>query len=82
MYALFAQNTQIIKDFQSFNNLGSFNPNGGNPTGCMFTASLSYCYGGGFMYLYASSSGNVHTHGSTSTNCRVHNKLSNSFCTI
>ena len=39
----FAANTQIIRDFQTFNNL----PDNSNP-GCYYNSSSSYCFGGGF----------------------------------
>ena len=69
--ASFTQNTGMIRDFQTFNNLGAYNYNGGNPTGCSFTASYSYCYGGGFYYVYAYSTGNVNVYGSASASCYV-----------
>ena len=52
--ASFAANTQIIKDFQTFNSL----PDNANP-GCYFDSSSSYCRGGGFDYINAYSNGNV-----------------------
>ena len=76
----FAQNTQLIKDYQAFNNLGAYN-NGGNPTGCVFTASYSRCYGGGFYYVVAYSSGVVRADGSSSTHCSV-TQAGFSYCAI
>ncbi|MBR2708354.1 MAG: hypothetical protein IKE90_02830 [Bacilli bacterium] len=69
--ASFAQNTQIIKDFQTFNNLGAYNYNGGNPTGCTFAASSSRCYGGGIYYMLANSTGSVYAYGSSNASCYV-----------
>ena len=79
--ASFAQNTQIIKDFQTFNSLGAYNYNGGNPTGCTFSASYSHCYGGGFYHVNARSTGNVGALGSSSSNCGV-NQSGNSYCAV
>ncbi|MBR2708508.1 MAG: hypothetical protein IKE90_03635, partial [Bacilli bacterium] len=42
--ASFAANTQMIKDFQTFNNLGDYDFNG---NGCYFNSDNSYCNGGG-----------------------------------
>ena len=67
--ASFAQNTQIIKDFQAFNNLGVYNLSA--QTGCSFSASISYCYGGGFYYVNAYSTGSVNVRGSASVYCSV-----------
>ena len=67
--ASFAQNTQIIKDFQAFNNLGVYNSSA--KTGCSFPASISYCYGGGFYYVNAYSTGSVNVRGSASAYCSV-----------
>ena len=77
--ASFAQNTQIIKDFRTFNSLGAYNYNGGNPTGCAFTASNSVCYGGGFYYVRASSTGLVSANGSSSADCSVY-QSGHSYC--
>ena len=64
--ASFAANTQIIRDFQTFNNL----PNDGNP-GCIFTSSYSECDGGGFYRVDAASGGDVYVYGSSSGSCSV-----------
>ena len=66
--ASFTQNTQIIKDFQSFNNL----PDNSNP-GCYFNSSSSYCYGGGFYDESAGSTGSVYIFETSSVNCGVIN---------
>ena len=79
--ASFAVNTQIIKDFQTFNNLGAFKYNGGNPTGCEFVASNSNCSGGGFHNVYARSIGIVSVFGSSSTYCIVI-QTGNSYCAV
>ena len=79
--ASFAQNTQIIKDFQTFNSLGAYNYNGGNPIGCTFSATSSICYGGGFYGVYTLSTGNVYVFGSSSNRCYVY-QAGNSFCVI
>ena len=65
--ASFAANTQIIKDFQSFNNL----PDNANP-GCSFDSSDSYCIGGGFGRVHAYSYGILHVYGSSSGDCYVY----------
>ena len=64
--AAFAANTQIIKDFQSFNNL----PDNANP-GCRFGSGDSRCSGGGFSYVRAYGDGGVSVDGSDSGNCAV-----------
>ena len=69
--ASFDQNTQIIKDFQIFNNLGAYKYNGGNPIGCSVSTSNSRCFGGGFFSVIANPSGNVNASGSSSTVCSV-----------
>ncbi|MBR3209763.1 MAG: hypothetical protein IKF82_05815 [Bacilli bacterium] len=65
--ASFAANTQIIQDYQSFYNLGAYS----NGMGCGFDSSSSYCYGGGFYYVYAISDGKVNVYGSSSESCFV-----------
>ena len=65
--ASFAANTQIIKDFQTFNNL----PEYADP-GCYFNSALSRCRGGGFFQVDADSYG-VYVHGSSSESCDVWN---------
>ena len=79
--ASFEQNTQIIKVFQSFNNLGAYNYNGGNPTGCTYTTRLSGCYGAGFYSVSANYSGFVYVGVSSSIDCRV-NQAGNSYCAV
>ena len=69
--ASFAANTQIIKDFQTFNNLGELNNDWSNPQGCYFHSSTSDCYGGGFYSIASSSRGDVEVDGSSSEYCRV-----------
>ncbi|MBR3229552.1 MAG: hypothetical protein IKF91_01845 [Bacilli bacterium] len=64
--ASFAANTQIIKDFQTFNNL----PDNANP-GCGFDSSSSYCHGGGLGRVSAVSDGHVSVGGSSSEYCNV-----------
>ncbi|MBR3229222.1 MAG: hypothetical protein IKF91_00170 [Bacilli bacterium] len=64
--ASFAANTQIIKDFQTFNSL----PDNAN-LGCDFRSDHSYCYGGGFYQVLAESDGNVSGYGSSSEYCDV-----------
>ena len=72
--ASFAANTQIIKDFQSFNNL----PDNANPD-CYFHSLDSICFGGGFHNVTARSDGIVYVNGSDAENCRV-NSDGNSSC--
>ena len=72
--ASFAANTQIIKDFQTFNNL----PDNANP-GCTFDSVRSYCYGGGFSQVYSESLGHVIVYGSSSEYCNVGGG-GNSYC--
>ena len=71
---IFDANTQIIKDYQIFYNLNTVsNPSSSNP-GCYFDSGNSYCYGGGFYLVYASSDGRgVSVYGSSSEYCSVHN---------
>ena len=64
--ASFAENTQIMKEFQTFNNL----PDSANP-GCFFRSSRSDCYGGGFYQVGAASDGLVVVNGAISEGCRV-----------
>ncbi|MBR3229248.1 MAG: hypothetical protein IKF91_00305 [Bacilli bacterium] len=51
--ASFAANTQMIKDYQTFYNLGAYDSN--TDMGCYFGSSNSDCVGGGFNVVYASS---------------------------
>ena len=67
--ASFAANTQTIKDFQTFNNLGDYDSS--TKTGCNFNSSDSYCNGGGFYFVNAYSDDNVNVIGSSSENCYV-----------
>ena len=64
--ASYSANQQIIKDFQTFNNL----PDNGNP-GCNFYSSHSFCNGGGFYQVNAESDGSVDVYGSWSGYCNV-----------
>ena len=66
----FEQNTEIIKNFQTFNNLGAYNSS--TITGCTFSASTSFCGGGGFWRVRVTSTGGVDTYGSASTFCSVY----------
>ena len=66
--ASFAANTQIIKDFQKFNNL----PDNSNP-GCYYNSSSSYCFGGGFYHESIGSNGSAYVFGISSENCGVIN---------
>ena len=68
----FAANTQIIKDFQTFNSL----PDNANP-GCYWGSSYSYCSGGGFNQVDAG--GDVGVYGSSSEGCNVLNN-GHSYC--
>ena len=69
--ASFAANTQTIKDFQTFNNLGDYDSS--TNTGCLFYSSASYCYGGGFYHVDAYSDDSVYVYGSSSEHCSVYN---------
>ncbi|MBR2707803.1 MAG: hypothetical protein IKE90_00020 [Bacilli bacterium] len=62
----FAANTQMIKDFQTFNNL----PDNANP-GCYFSSDDSYCGGGGFDIVESNSGGGVNVGGSSSGYCVI-----------
>ena len=79
--ASFVQNTQIIKDFQSFNSLGAYNSNGGNPTGCGFSSSSALCYSGGFYNIYSYIFGNVRASGTINKFCGVLNS-GFSYCAV
>ena len=63
---VFDANTQIIQDFQIFNNL----PNS-ESSGCSSDSSYSRCYGGGFYRIYANLLGFVSVYGS-SKECYVY----------
>ena len=80
--ASFTQNTQIVREFQDFNNLSTISsPSSSNP-GCAFTASSSYCYGGGFYNVNALSAGIVNVRGSSaSTHCIVY-PAGYSYCAV
>ncbi|MBR3229721.1 MAG: hypothetical protein IKF91_02710, partial [Bacilli bacterium] len=64
--ASYSANQQILRDFQTFNNL----PDNANP-GCRLGSSTSNCNGGGFDYVYADSDGRVSVDGSPSEYCSV-----------
>ena len=66
--ASFAANTQTIRDFQTFYNLGAYS----NGTGCDFDSSESSCRGGGFNNVSAYSNGEVYVIGSSSEGCSVY----------
>ena len=67
----FATNTVIIQDYQTFYNLNNVStPTLDNP-GCSFGSSSSNCIGGGFDYVSAGSSGNLHVGGGAVNYCRV-----------
>ena len=65
----FETNTQIIKDYQTFNNLGDYDYS--TDTGCNFISSYSTCYGGDFYRINVRSDGFVIVNGSSSEDCRV-----------
>ena len=67
----FAANTQMIQDYKTFYNLGDYNYNNGNATGCDFASSSSTCYGGGMGQVSAGSGGFVIVYGSSSERCVV-----------
>ncbi|MBR2708117.1 MAG: hypothetical protein IKE90_01625 [Bacilli bacterium] len=75
----FIQNTQIIKTFQTFNNLGTYSSS--TNTGCTFTSSGSHCSGDVFYSIDATSVGNINVSESSSASCRVY-KVGYSHCTI
>ena len=67
----YAANQQIIRDYQTYYNLNKVSsPSSSNP-GCSFASVLSYCYGGGFWSVRASSDGTVNVPGSSSSHCYV-----------
>ena len=72
--ASYSANQQILRDFQTFNNL----PDNANP-GCNFNSSNSYCGGGGFDRVYAGSGGGVDVGGSSSGYCAVYSD-GDSYC--
>ena len=78
--ASFAKNTHIIKDYQTFSNLGDYSYNGGNPIGCRFLSSRSVCNGGMFYYVNVSATGLVTVYGSRSSYC--FSQLDYSTCAI
>ena len=67
--ASFAANTQMIKDYQTFYNLGAYDSN--THLGCNFNSAYSNCNGGGFHYVDARSGDVVNVYGSSSESCGV-----------
>ncbi len=65
----FTQNTQIIKDFQTFNSLDTYNST--TKIGCYFRSAVSFCNGSGFTQIAVDSSDNVRVHGSDDNSCIV-----------
>ena len=65
--ASFEQNTQIVKDYQIYNNLENYK----NGVGCFFRSTSSYCYGGNMYYINASSLGTVTVSMSSSSYCGI-----------
>ena len=76
--ASFAANTQMIKEFQTFNNLGDYHSNEENQIGCRFDSSMSECYSGGFDRIQAGDN-YVGVRGSDSGYCRI-NSAGYSYC--
>ena len=71
----FAANTQMIRDYQTFNNL----PDNAIP-GCGFGSDISSCNGGGgFDQVYADSDGDVYVGGSDFARCEIVSD-GNSYC--
>ena len=64
--SVFEANTQIIKDFQTFNNL----PDNESP-GCYFDSAYSSCNGNGFNQIITSSNGEVYVRGPSAGSCFV-----------
>ena len=77
----FEQNTQIMKDYQIFYNLGSVQNNGGNITGCNLTSSNSDCFGGTFYNMESRLTGYVHIFGNTTSGCLIM-KTGYSYCVV
>ena len=68
---VFAANTQMIQEYQTFYSLNNVsNPSSSNP-GCYFDSDYSYCYGGGFSRVDADSYGDVNVYGPSSEYCYV-----------
>ena len=76
----FTQNTQIIKDYQSYYNLGPYNYNGGNRTGCTFSTGVSSCYSGIFYNMRSDSTGRVRLYETTNIYCDTYDSYS--YCTV
>ena len=71
---VFDANTQIIRDYKTFNNLNDVTkPSSTNP-GCNFDSWNSKCYGGGFYSVYTDSYGSVAVNGSSSEYCAFSNE--------
>ena len=68
--ASYSANQQILRDFQTFNNL----PDNTSP-GCYWRSSSSNCYGGGFSHVDADSDGHVSVTGSSYEYCSVGNDV-------
>ena len=79
--AAFSENTQTIKDYQSFYNLETKYDASLTNEGCNYTYSESKCYGGDFKAIFAYSNGAVSALSQPRENCFV-NADGNSRCVV
>ena len=73
----YATNTQMIRDYQTFYNLGDYDSS--TNIGCNWRSDYSICYGGGFGEVDAGSDGFVYVTGSDSESCYV-DDIGYSYC--
>ena len=77
----FEQNTQLIKDYQRFYNLGDHNNSSSNPNGCRLTDSISSCSNDIFYSILARADGATSITKDTNTACQV-NAIGLSNCLV
>ena len=76
----FEENTQIIKDYQKYYNLGPIDTQ--TNIGCNYQLTTSSCRGGGFYRIYANQGGQVNIHLTNSQQCATtNNNTGGSMCT-
>lgn len=77
----FEENTSMIKGYQSFNNLGNYNYNDGNPTGCNFASNRCECFGGTFYNMGSRLTGYNYIFGNSTSGCLII-KTGYSYCVV
>ena len=79
--ASFEQNTQTIKDFQTFNSLNTVSSPSSSYPGCKYQTNESYCIGGDFFIVDVVNTGRVFIRGLSDTICNV-GKSGASWCKL